>query len=244
MKVKKIFKRIITGFVALTTSATMFIGNGVSANCLQGDVNSDSVINIYDAICISSCLAKNDITTIKDSGDYNKDGAVNIYDAVAIAKSFIKRGPVFTTINLNTISKDIYKNCKKNIPLGKYITTEVSCRTASAVNDRLICYGFFDNYQMISDEEPLYLCIDVEIEHLTFAVDYYLGVEYVSNTETESVFGWAEVKAISEDKYSFTMLGWDSSCYGMSEEMRCFLQDYSPNRFIFADGMEMFEVSF
>ena len=244
MKVKKIFKRIITGFVALTTAATMFIGNEVSANYLQGDVNSDSVINIYDAIYISSCLAKNDITTIKNSGGYNKDGAVNIYDAVAIAKSFIKRGPVFTTINLNTISKDIYKNCKKNIPLGKYITAEVSCRTASAVNDRLICYGFFDNYQTISDEEPLYLCIDVEIEHLTFAVDYYLGIEYVSNTETESVFGWAEVKAISEDKYSFTMLGWDSSCYGMSEEMRCFLQDYSPNRFIFADGMEMFEVSF
>ena len=244
MNVKKIFKRIITGFVALTTAATMFIGNGVSANCLQGDVNSDGTINIYDVIYISSCLAKNDITTIKNSGDYNKDGAVNIYDAVAIAKSFIKRGPVFTTINLNTISKDIYKNCKKNIPLGKYITAEVSCRTASAVNDRLICYGFFDNYQTISDEEPLYLCIDVEIEHLTFAVDYYLGIEYVSNTETESVFGWAEVKAISEDKYSFTMLGWDSSCYGMSEEMRCFLQDYSPNRFIFADGMEMFEVSF
>ena len=87
MKVKKIFKRIVTGFVALTTAATMFIGNGVSANYLQGDVNSDSVINIYDAICISSCLAKNDITTIKDSGDYNKDGAVNIYDAIAIAKS-------------------------------------------------------------------------------------------------------------------------------------------------------------
>ena len=84
---KKIFKRIITGFVALTTAATMFIGNGVSANYLQGDVNSDSVINIYDAICISSCLAKKDTTTIKDNGDYNRDGTVNIYDAVAIAKS-------------------------------------------------------------------------------------------------------------------------------------------------------------
>ena len=81
MKVKKIFKRIITGFVALTTAATMFIGNGVSANCLQGDVNSDGTINIYDVIYISSCLAKNDITTIKNSGDYNKDGAVNIYDS-------------------------------------------------------------------------------------------------------------------------------------------------------------------
>lgn len=84
---RKIFKRIVTGFVALTTAATMFIGNGVSANCLQGDVNSDGTINLYDAICISSCLAKNDITTIKNSGDYNKDGAVNIYDAVEIAKS-------------------------------------------------------------------------------------------------------------------------------------------------------------
>ena len=241
---RKIFKRIITGFVALTTVATMFIGNGVSANCLQGDVNSDGTINIYDVICISSCLAKNDITTIKDSGDYNRDGTVNIYDAIAIAKSFIKKRPVFTTINLSAISKDIYKNCKKNIPLCKYITAEISCRTAGVFGDSLGCYGFFDNYQTISDEEPLYLCIDVEIEHLTFAVDYYLGIEYVSNTETESVFGWAEVKAISEDEYSLTMLGWDSSCLGMSEEMRCFLQDYSPNRFIFADGMEMFEVSF
>lgn len=241
---KKIFKRIITGFVALTTAATMFIGNGVSANYLQGDVNSDSVINIYDVICISSCLAKNDITTIKNSGDYNKDGAVNIYDAIAIAKSFIKKSPVFTTINLSAISEDIYKNCKKNISLGKYITPEVSCRPALVFGDSLGAAGFFDNYQTISDEEPLYLCIDVEIEHRTFAVDYYLGIEYVSNIETESVFGWAEVKAISKYEYSFTMLGWDSSCCGMSEEMRCFLQDYSPNRFIFADGMEMFEVSF
>lgn len=221
----------------------MFIGNGVSANCLRGDVNSDGTINLYDAICISSCLAKNNITIIKDSGDYNKDGAVNIYDVVEIAKSLIKKGPVFTTINLSAISRDIFTNCKKNISLGKYTAAEISCRTASAVNDRLICYGFFDNYQTISDEETLYLCIDVEIEHFTFAVDYYLGTEFISNTETESVFGWAEVKAISKYDYSLTMLGWDSSCLSMSEEMRCFLQDYSPNRFIFADGMEMFEVS-
>ena len=241
---KKIFTRIITGFVALTTAATMFIGNGVSANYLRGDVNNDGTINLYDVICISSCLAKNDITTIKNSGDYNEDGAVNIYDAIAIAKSFVKRGPVFTTINLNAISEDIYTNCRKNISLGKDTIVEVSCRSAKAFGDSLSCDGFFDNYQTISDEEPLYLCIDVEIKHFTFAIDHYLGIEIVSNTETESVFGWAEVKAISKDKYSFTMLGWDSSCYGMSEEMRCFLQDYSPNRFIFADGMEMFEVSF
>ena len=241
---KKIFKRILTGFVALTTAATMFVGNGVSANCLQGDVNSDGTINIYDVIYISSCLTKNDIAPIKKTGDYNGDGRRNLYDAIAIANSLIKKRPVFTTINLSAISEDIYKNCKKNIPLGKYITAEISCRPASAVNDRLICDGFFDYYQTISDEEPLYLCIDVEIEHLTFAIDYYLGIEYVSNIETESVFGWAEVKAISEYEYSLTMLGWDSSCLGMSEEMRCFLQDYSPNRFFFADGMEMFEVSF
>lgn len=244
MKVKKIFKRIITGFVALTTVATMFIGNGVSANCLQGDVNSDGTINLYDAICISSCLAKNDITTIKDSGDYNKDGVVNIYDAIAIATSLIKKDSVFTTINLSTISEDILTNCQKNISFGKNTIAEISCRTATVFSDSLICDGFFDNYQTVSNEEPLYLCIGVEIEHLTFAVDNYLGIEFVSNTETESVFGWAEVKAISKYEYSLTMLGWDSSCYGMSEEMRCLLQDYSPNRFFFADGMEMFEVSF
>lgn len=243
---KKIFKRVITGVAVLTTAATMFVGNGVSANCSQGDVNLDGVINIRDAACISTCLAKNDMTAIKGNGDYNTDGKTDIRDAAAIAKKMSTK-TITCTVDLNKLPEEILANC----PIDKIADcdkcfgecatiAEASCRPASVINGGLICDGFFNRYQIVSEEESLYLCIDVELSHLTYSPSVAAG-RYVSNVETERVFGWAEVRAISTHEYELTMLGWDYTCCTMSEDMKYFLQNYSPDQFYFAEGMEVLE---
>lgn len=237
---KKIFKRVITDIAVLTTAATMFTGIGVSAGCFnQGDANMDGVINVRDAACISSCLANNNMAAMLGNGDYNTDGKVDIRDAAAIAKKMTTK-PTTYLIELGDIPEDMLLNCPVDRFADSNFIAEISCCTARVVDGGLVCDGYCEREQLLSKENPLYICIDVELSYLTHTTTSVYS-NYVSNVETERVFGWAEVRAVSTREYELTMLGWDYTCYDMSEDMQYFLQNYSPDQFYFAEGMEILE---
>lgn len=58
-----------------------------------GDINSDSQIDVFDAIAVAQyTVGKNSFTDLQLlAADFNQDGKVDVFDAIAIAKETVKK---------------------------------------------------------------------------------------------------------------------------------------------------------
>ena len=65
--------------------------SGTDEKVLNGDVNFDKMVDLYDVIWIASDLV--DIFKLTEGqqkvGDVNKDGVCDLYDAIAIAETLM-----------------------------------------------------------------------------------------------------------------------------------------------------------
>ena len=76
----------------LTEDVSINIVNGTIEiiDCIYGDLNGDTKVDIKDAVLLAQYLAKWDVTIDKTAADCNGDGEINIKDAVLLAQYLAK----------------------------------------------------------------------------------------------------------------------------------------------------------
>ena len=80
-------KKIILVKVVLSLSLLLLTGITAQAATIEGDVNGDGIVNIFDLVLVGSHFGKNiDTAQVPNPNpDVNGDGTVNVFDLVLVS---------------------------------------------------------------------------------------------------------------------------------------------------------------
>lgn len=157
---------------------------------IVGDANQDDKLNVRDAACIASALAKGKADTLTYTADYNQDKLINVRDAAGIAKycanSYNSDAPATIVVVEHQTATEVLKSSEVYVATESVssVSSEALQNTSESSTDAGGSKNNADNnYADLVEESGLQIITGPKTVMQAFWMDASQYKDYVFNGE-------------------------------------------------------------